>query len=260
MSLLTIGYGDFKPTSNSGKPFFVFWSLLAVPTLTILISNMGDTVVKGVSDLTIYLGEFTLLPGDVGVRQRLKQLLRKLRNDTTRSSGKARIMDEAPNASHEENHEDEEKAGTAMDHTVEDHQQKRLDAAGLGKKIGRELKENVHEYHYLLVKEIRTVMNHLNENPPRKYSYEEWAWHLKLMGQDEESAKTHRAPPVTVNKSRHDEPDIQQAQTDENDRSHHAWSWLGNRSPLMGEMEEAQWVLERLSFTLEKSLKRQSSS
>ena len=39
-SLLTIGYGDFAPQSNSGKPFFVFWSLLAIPTLTILISNM----------------------------------------------------------------------------------------------------------------------------------------------------------------------------------------------------------------------------
>ena len=39
-TLLTIGFGDFKPFSNSGKAFFVFWSLLAVPTLTILISNM----------------------------------------------------------------------------------------------------------------------------------------------------------------------------------------------------------------------------
>lgn len=62
-TLLTIGYGDYKPFSNSGKAFFVFWSLLAVPTLTILISNMGDTVVKGIRDLTLYLGEITVLPG-----------------------------------------------------------------------------------------------------------------------------------------------------------------------------------------------------
>lgn len=45
-SLLTIGYGDLTPISNSGKTFFVFWTLLAVPMLTILISNMGDTVIK----------------------------------------------------------------------------------------------------------------------------------------------------------------------------------------------------------------------
>lgn len=50
--------------SNSGKPFFVFWSLLAVPTLTILISDMGDTVVKAIKDATIWLGEVTVLPSD----------------------------------------------------------------------------------------------------------------------------------------------------------------------------------------------------
>lgn len=63
-SILTIGYGDYYPMSNSGKPFFVFWSLLAVPTLTILISNMGDTVVKGVKDVTLWIGEISFLPSD----------------------------------------------------------------------------------------------------------------------------------------------------------------------------------------------------
>lgn len=40
-SLLTIGYGTPSPTSNSSRAFFVLWSLLAVPALTILISDMG---------------------------------------------------------------------------------------------------------------------------------------------------------------------------------------------------------------------------
>lgn len=72
-SVLTIGYGDFHPMSNSGKPFFVFWSLLAVPTLTILISNMGDTVVKGVKDATIWLGEISFLPSnEFRTRDRLR--------------------------------------------------------------------------------------------------------------------------------------------------------------------------------------------
>lgn len=63
---MTLGYGDFQPASNSGKPFLVFWSLLAVPTLTILISDMGDTVVKSVKDVTIWFGEVTVLPSDEG--------------------------------------------------------------------------------------------------------------------------------------------------------------------------------------------------
>ena len=72
-TLLTIGYGDFQPISNSGKPFFVFWSLLAVPTLTILISHMGNTVIQLIKDVTIWLGEVTVLPSEsVSIRQSLK--------------------------------------------------------------------------------------------------------------------------------------------------------------------------------------------
>ncbi|ESK88671.1 potassium channel [Moniliophthora roreri MCA 2997] len=60
--LLTIGYGDFYPQSTAGKPFFVLWSLLAVPTMTILISNMGGTIVDWVQVGTLWLGRMTVLP------------------------------------------------------------------------------------------------------------------------------------------------------------------------------------------------------
>lgn len=80
------------------------------------------------------------------------------------------------------------------------------------------------------------------------------------MGQDEASAHSHRTAPIKINKPKGEGPDMQQAKTDDHDKSTHAWSWLGNRSPLMGEMEEAEWVLERLSLTLERALKKQSES
>jgi potassium channel subfamily K len=79
-SLLTIGYGDYSPASNSGKAFFVFWSLLAVPTLTILISNMGDTVIKAFRDLTIWVGSLTVLPGENGLSSTLSVGLRRLKH------------------------------------------------------------------------------------------------------------------------------------------------------------------------------------
>ncbi|OAP55913.1 hypothetical protein AYL99_10065 [Fonsecaea erecta] len=62
VSLLTIGYGDLSPKSNAGKPFFVVWSLIAVPTMTILVSDMGDTVISSFKQGTFKLGDLTVLP------------------------------------------------------------------------------------------------------------------------------------------------------------------------------------------------------
>ena len=105
------------------------------------------------------------------------------------------------------------------------------------------------------MKEFRNVMQHLNESPPRKYSYEEWAWFLKLMGEDESHSTSHRTAPVTVNNDTDAKPDMQQAQTDDEEGGMRQWSWLGNRSPLMGSIVESEWVLERLAMTLEKEMK-----
>jgi potassium channel subfamily K, other eukaryote len=62
VSLLTIGYGDLSPKSNAGKPFFVVWSLIAVPLMTILISDMGDTVIASFKRGTFKLADWTVLP------------------------------------------------------------------------------------------------------------------------------------------------------------------------------------------------------
>lgn len=61
-ALLTIGYGDLSPKSSAGKPFFVVWSLIAVPTMTILISDMGDTVIASFKRGTFKLADWTVLP------------------------------------------------------------------------------------------------------------------------------------------------------------------------------------------------------
>ncbi|RPB05500.1 hypothetical protein L873DRAFT_1663127 [Choiromyces venosus 120613-1] len=62
VALLTIGYGDLYPSSNSGKPFFVVWTMIAVPALTILISDMGNTVIRMIQRATFWVGAKTILP------------------------------------------------------------------------------------------------------------------------------------------------------------------------------------------------------
>ena len=260
-TLLTIGYGDFKPFSNSGKAFFVFWSLLAVPTLTIVISNMGDTVVKFIRDATLYLGEFTVLPGDAGLATRFKQIANKAK--PTKSTGNAdEISEDEPPGLLSEKEEGPAKGHLhhGADVSAAQMENSELKAAKSDRDAGNQKGSSVHEYHYALAKEFRNVMKHLNEAPPRKYTYQEWAYYLELMGEDEGSSTSHRKPPVLPNKDGElkdgdGEVDMQQAQTDDDGKGNREWSWLGERSPLMGEMEEAEWVLERLAGTLERCLR-----
>ncbi|KAL8787890.1 MAG: hypothetical protein Q9213_001917, partial [Squamulea squamosa] len=236
-SLLTIGYGDYKNFSNSGKPAFVFWSLLAVPTLTIVISHMGDTVVKSIRDLTDYLGQFTVLPGENPTKQRAKQILTSTTRPFRGKQGREQIMNEPPgllgekeddNTQHTDGHQAME---NVADRLASDVEKEELTAASEAVQRGDEIGKEAHEYHYQLIREFRNVMKHLDENPPRRYTYEEWAWFLKLMGEDEDNHASHRKPPIEVrNDYRGGKmPDMQMGCMDDRVQEKKGWSWLGNR-------------------------------
>lgn len=60
LCLLTIGYGDPVPVSTVGRSFFIVWSLAAVPMMTILISSMGDTIIRKVVELSDRVGDWAL--------------------------------------------------------------------------------------------------------------------------------------------------------------------------------------------------------
>lgn len=56
-TLLTIGYVDITPTTNVSKFFFIVWSLIAVSIVTILVSEMGDTVIAGFQHGSVTVGD-----------------------------------------------------------------------------------------------------------------------------------------------------------------------------------------------------------
>ncbi|KAE9380596.1 voltage-gated potassium channel [Stipitochalara longipes BDJ] len=260
-SLLTIGYGDFYPQSNSGKPFFVVWSLLAVPSLTILISNMGDTIVKGIRDLTLWIGNFTVLPGEQGVKATLKESANKMTRgrlfDDEIQEQPPGMLGESKREGENESDEDDGEDGhhrknnpeSAAQRVAGDHAKSETARAKKQGETGDEIPKSKRHYHVVLIKEIGKVMKHLNSSPPRKYTFDEWAWYLKLIGEDENSADTHRA---ALRKPRPDGEGLGAALADPNKNV--KWSWVGNRSPLMGNKEEAEWVLERLTTTLNREL------
>ncbi|KAG9231192.1 potassium channel-like protein [Amylocarpus encephaloides] len=269
-SLLTIGYGDFYPTSNSGKAFFVFWSLLAIPSLTILISNMGDTIVKVIRDLTLWVGNVTLLPGDKGFKSSLKESINKLSlgklfSDYDPEEAPPGILGDSKRRHSSSSNQDEgrkshknDPESAAQKEDFSHAKEERKSALKRGKHNDK-LPSSKHHYHLMLIKEISSVIQHLNSSPSREYSFEEWAWYLKLVGEDEDDARMHRKP---INKPKgeadHEGFGGLEIGTNGSEPGEEAkpvkWSWVGNRSPLMGNKEEAEWVLERLTKTLEREL------
>ncbi|KAL2869013.1 potassium channel family protein [Aspergillus lucknowensis] len=77
ISLTTVGYGDVSLLSNSGKSFFVFWSTLALPATTVMISDATDTLIKAIRDATNFVGGITILP-EQEYRTDFREFLRRL--------------------------------------------------------------------------------------------------------------------------------------------------------------------------------------
>lgn len=398
VSLTTIGYGDVTPISPAGKSFFVFWSLLALPTMTVLISNAGDTVVKLIREWTDWLGTVTILPGERGFRKEVKVLLsalsmgqvfgddsdveesppgflgdaerhdntgtdddeemiaeeggrqrqkstggleneirdiagdeqtglqkeglvggdegsdtvngetpsepggeKTLTNTNTPPSENARHTSTTPqpasNNNNNNNHNNHNnhlsfaepaerlsstrKTGTSFNlhraGSVGSNRSGRsrhnsnngdINSQTIGMtravsiprtaaQLPRSVPTNRYDYIVVLIDEISSVTQHLKSHPPRKYSFEEWAWFLKLVGEDEDRAENHKKPVPKKRKKRHDgkmEGDEGHEQGDEPEKLQ--WSWVGSRSPLMGSQEEAEWILEKLEKTLAEELRR----
>jgi len=263
-SLLTIGYGDFTVNSNSGRPFFVFWSLLAVPTLTILISNMGDTVVKAFSEFTIWVGSLTVLPGEEGIRATVKATLNNITGGKLLNTKDFRTDKPPGFLGHSaEPHKKHTFEDSTIDRVARHLEDEELAQAEEAEEHGEPLERDVKFYHYVLIRELRSVMKDAEASPPKQYSYDEWRYYLKLIGENEEDASRHRAPPVNP-KHNDNASDDDQGQKQEGDAVGTAagidqnlkWSWLGTRSPLMGSKSEAEWILEKLALQLENELKR----
>lgn len=290
VSLTTIGYGDMVPKSNAGKSFFVFWSLIALPILTILISNAGGTVVKFMNEVTIRLGSITLLPGRGGIKHNAKRLIhqlscgrlypgpgtdvaRDLENGTIQT-GQVSTVETSKSKGKSTNQSFHEKVVLdrkgSMSKTAEPSRSyalhitnpdswhhpahTRLDDLPTGDDL-----------HLLIISEIQALSKHVQEDKPRRYTFEEWAWYLRLVGEDERDPLTHRkARPKdrTAHRKRgrkHRGSKKSSRQRLETHDSHNElqqpheangeplkWSWVGYENPLLGGQEESEWILEKL--------------
>jgi potassium channel subfamily K, other eukaryote len=256
-SLLTIGYGDVQPVSNSGKPFFVLWTILAVPTLTILISNLGDTVIKAFADLAIWAGSVTILPGESAIMQELKMVLHSITRGAKINPKELRF-DKPPGFIA---HSSDDDKGEDLDAEIRQHvldrlakhlEDEELDDAKEANDEGDIRLRDIHIYHYVLVRELKNIVIDMNTNPHKQYSYRDWAWYLKLLRQDESDASLHRPAPTHVTSKEDVRGGFGRADASEKRK----WSWLGARSPLMSTKTETEWLAERLGAALEVEMRK----
>lgn len=258
-SLLTIGYGDFTPISYSGRSFFVLWSLLAVPTLTILISDMGDTVVQVFSNVTVWIGSLTVLPDENGFRATAKEVAKQL--SVSKLNPKDFETQKPPGfVPAEANKQTSGNPSTEYDHQtiqnrIADRLAEHLEAEELreaaeAQSEGDSLDRDIHFYHFILARECQKLLKDLKESPPKRYQWGEWEYFVKLMANDYD-AEIMSGQYLVPKELRLPET---RAQWDKK-RENHRWSWLSEKSPLMGYQTETEWLLERLSACLEKEMK-----
>ena len=219
VSLLTIGYGDLSPTSNAGKPFFIVWSLIAVPTMTILISDMGDTVIASFKRGTFTLADWTVLP-KAGIWrsfcEKHPRLLKWLQKKEEEKIQEKRVR-EGFQVGAEDN-------GLTTTPTLEDLAQlDALDDQTLARKLALA---------------IRRTANDLKADPPRRYTYEEWAEYTRLI--------------------RFSKMDKSQVEETEEEEGLVEWDWIGEESPMMAEESESEWVLDRLCESLDRYMRKRN--
>ena len=179
--------------------------------MTILISDMGDTVIASFKRGTFKLADWTVLPKAGLWRELLEKypwLLLWLQKRSQKAAEKRRLAAGMPVGPEE----DESDPAPTLEQVSD---LDNLDDETLAGKLAIA---------------IRHTANHLKDDPPRRYCYEEWAEYTRL-----------------IRFSRLSKEEIEQA---EEEQGIVEWDWIGEDSPMLADSTESQWVLDRLCESL----------
>jgi hypothetical protein len=111
-----------------------------------------------------------------------------------------------------------------------------------GKEIeasGRSTKEDTeHDLARQLAITIKSVAHDLRANPPKRYGYEQWVNFTKLI-------RFSRGLREELEKIEEEEGLVE-------------WDWIGEDSPMLADITEAEWVLDRLCESLHRYTQKQA--
>lgn len=218
--LLTIGYGDMAPQSNAGRPFFVVWSLIALPTMAFLVKYLGDTVIGSFKRGVEAIGDFTLLPKQGAYRKLLNhfpRLTQWLQQRKDHKDSQQRLEAGFPVGPDEE----------------ADRRAKTLE------QFARETPTH-YDLARRLAKTIRQVATDAKSKKDKQYTYIEWlqfAQMIKFTAEKDEDADAEAEDEGLVE-----------------------WDWIGENSPMMARGSEADFVLDRLCESMNRYIHRISNT
>ena len=190
--------------------------------MTILISDMGDTVIASFKRGTFKLADWTVLPKAGVWRSFIEshpRLLKWVQKKQEERKEEKRIKEGFP-------------AGPADDEG--------LTATPTLEEVAQLDTLSEQELARRLAIAIRRAARDLTVDPPRRYSYEEWAEFTHLI----RFSRMAKA----------------QVEIEEEEEGLVEWDWIGEESPLMAEQTESEWVLDRLCESLNRYMRKQNLS
>ena len=125
-----------------------------------------------------------------------------------------------------------------------------------------------------LFQTIKSVAHDFRSEKPKRYTYEEWSHFTKLVRfsrRQRQRRQRRRQPWEEYNDSddddyenyleqRDDEGEGENEEDDGDDDSNDPieWDWIGEGSPMLADITEAEWVLDRLCESLNRYTRRQA--
>ncbi|KAJ5160139.1 uncharacterized protein N7482_007143 [Penicillium canariense] len=249
-SLITIGYGDFTPQSNAGRPFFVVWSLIAIPTMTILISQMSDTIVAGYKHSSEKFSDFFVMPRQAaykGVLSHFPALQRRVQEYQEKKRlrrgfqvgmevDEAAPTEERPSSA--SNTKKMEPIVPLRNRSSDGHPLRTIE------ELARESNPSPFELAQQLAFAIRRTTNDAREGKHKRYTYEEWVEYTRLI----QFTDPYSRPGSSADRAAL--PDGNSISVDEAVFGTLNWDWIGADSPMLAHQSEPDWILDRLCESL----------
>ncbi len=233
-----------SPQSNAGKAFFIVWSLIAVPTMTILVQEMGSTVVAALNQGTFKLADWTVMPKK-GLAKAFVAKVHSLFTSLV-ALHKSRLYSQTSRRRQPSRVDVGGAQGAFLVFSGRTERKNAGSQPGPAGCMAAAASSSAEAHEHVLARQlaaaIRDVAHDLGASPPKRYTFEEWEHFATLI----RFSRRQGGEKVDVGGG------------GEDDSGPVEWDWIGADSPMLADTTEAQWVLDRLCESLNRYTRTQA--